>query len=65
MTGRGTNSGMALVIVLTVLLALALIATPFVLSMVLQEKTATLEKEQKRAAVETPDFYRDKWKEAS
>ena len=24
----------------------------------------TKENEQKRAAVETPDFYRDKWKEA-
>ena len=33
--------GIALVLVLTVLLALALVATPFVLSMVMQEKTAS------------------------
>ncbi|MBI2901929.1 MAG: hypothetical protein HYY17_17240 [Planctomycetes bacterium] len=43
------QSGLALVLVLTVLLALILIATPFVLSMVVQERTATTEKEQRRA----------------
>lgn len=45
----GSQRGLALVIVLTVLLALVIIGTPFVLSMVLQEKGATAQKEQKQA----------------
>ena len=50
MTGRDSSErGLALIIVIVVLLALVLIATPFVLSMLLQEKGATSEKEQRQA----------------
>src|SRR5439155_8186984 len=40
----GSRRGIALVLVLTVILALAIIATPFVLSMIKQEQGATVEK---------------------
>ena len=41
---RRTDRGIALVLVLTIVLALVLIATPFVLSMVKQEQAATVQK---------------------
>src|SRR5262245_40510904 len=38
---RRRDPGLALILVMTVVLALAIIATPFVLSMILQERTGT------------------------
>jgi hypothetical protein len=38
---RPREKGLALILVMTVVLALAIVATPFVLSMILQERTAT------------------------
>ena len=46
---RGSRSGMALILVLTVIMALAVIATPFVLSMIMQEKTAVAERARRQA----------------
>jgi len=46
---RSTRRGIALILVLTVVLALVLIATPFVLSMTKQERTATVEKAERQA----------------
>jgi hypothetical protein len=45
----GPNAGMALVLVLTVILALAIIGTPFVLSMIMQEKTAVADRARRQA----------------
>src|SRR6185503_3654876 len=38
---RRRDQGLALILVMTVVLALAVVATPFVLSMILQERTGT------------------------
>src|ERR1043165_8050257 len=38
---RRRDEGLALILVMTVVLALAIIATPFVLSMILQERSGT------------------------
>ncbi|MBI2931455.1 MAG: hypothetical protein HYY16_07365, partial [Planctomycetes bacterium] len=43
------RTGLALVLVLTIILALVLIATPFVLSMIKQERVATTEKAERQA----------------
>ncbi|HTF56257.1 MAG TPA: hypothetical protein VK661_03240, partial [Planctomycetota bacterium] len=45
----GRRSGLALILVLTVIMALAIIATPFVLSMIMQEKTAVAERARRQA----------------
>lgn len=42
MAVQGRRRGMALVLVMTVVLALTIIATPFVLSMILQERSGTM-----------------------
>ena len=44
-----SKSGLALILVLTVIMALAVIATPFVLSMIMHEKTATAERARRQA----------------
>ena len=46
---RGSRSGLALILVLTVIMALAVIATPFVLSMIMHEKTAVVERARRQA----------------
>lgn len=43
------RSGLALILVLTVIMALAVIATPFVLSMIMHEKTAVAERARRQA----------------
>ncbi|HZN61163.1 MAG TPA: hypothetical protein VFC90_02040, partial [Planctomycetota bacterium] len=43
------KSGLALILVLTVIMALAVIATPFVLSMIMHEKTAVAERARRQA----------------
>ena len=45
----GSRSGLALILVLTVIMSLAIIATPFVLSMIMQEKTAVAERARRQA----------------
>src|SRR5688572_16493478 len=44
-----SRSGLALILVLTVIMALVVIATPFVLSMIMHEKTAVAERAQRQA----------------
>lgn len=46
---RRERRGLALILVMTVILALSIIATPFVLSMILQEKTATAARYESQA----------------
>jgi hypothetical protein len=46
---RRNDRGLALILVLTVILALAIIATPFVLSMLKQEKSATTHKSKQKS----------------
>lgn len=45
----GRRTGLALILVLTVIMALVIIATPFVLSMIMQEKTAVAERARRQA----------------
>lgn len=46
---RRRDQGLALILVMTVILALAIIATPFVLSMILQERTGTMSRYHSQA----------------
>jgi hypothetical protein len=46
---RDSRSGLALILVLTVIMALAVIATPFVLSMIMHEKTAVADRARRQA----------------
>ena len=41
--------GIAIILVITVLMALVLVGTPFVLSMILQEETSVVQKEQRQS----------------